>query len=96
MTAEPVTTNAFERTFLRDAGARWVSTEGPTGPCGVVDIATLQDGGGVRWTLTLRKVVSRKDAAECSTQPEETETLSWEHARQPFRCAFVQPGLLGR
>src|SRR5438552_3473780 len=46
-----VTTNRYERTFQKESNTRWVSTEGPEGACGVVDVATLQDDGGVRWTM---------------------------------------------
>src|SRR4051812_38862947 len=42
-----ITTNRYERTFRRDTATRWVSTEGPDGACGLLDVATLQNDGGV-------------------------------------------------
>ena len=53
-----VTTNRYEREFRRDSPSHWTSTEGPEGACGVLDVATLQDAGGVRWTMELTKVVT--------------------------------------
>src|ERR1700682_5966529 len=58
-----ITTNRYERAFRRDTASRWVSTEGPEGVCGLLDVATLQDDGGVRWTMETRKVVTKKDAS---------------------------------
>ena len=46
-----ITTNRYERDFRRDSASRWVSTEGPEGVCGVLDVATLDDQGGVKWSL---------------------------------------------
>ena len=37
-----ITTNRYERTFHMEDGVRWVSREGPSGECGVVDVITLQ------------------------------------------------------
>ena len=47
-----ITTSRYQRTFRRQATdgvsrtgsapARWVSTEGPEGDCGMLDVATLQ------------------------------------------------------
>jgi hypothetical protein len=88
-----VTTNRYERTFRRETSTRWVSSEGTTGECGVLDIATLQDDGGVRWTMEMRKVVTKKDAsAACSGVDTRAETFSWQNLRRPLPCKFVQPG----
>jgi len=90
-----ITTNRYERTFQKQAGTRWVSNEGPAGLCGVVDITTLQDDGGVRWTLETRKNVTLKDAsAECRALDEQPETFNWQNIRRALPCTFVQPGLL--
>ncbi len=90
-----ITTNRYERTFQKQTSTRWVSREGPAGRCGVVDVTTLQDDGGVRWTMETRKVVTVKDAsAECRGLDEQSETLSWQNVRRVLPCTFVQPGLL--
>src|ERR1700730_2127167 len=84
-----ITTNRYERAFRRDTASRWVSTEGPEGDCGMLDVATLQDDGGVRWTMETRKVVTKKDAS-ATCQSYEPETLSWQNIRRPLPCKFVQ------
>ena len=92
-----ITTNRYQRTFQKQANAQWVSKEGPSGICGVVDIATLQDDGGVRWTMETHKVVtSRGASSQCRTLDEERETLSWQNIRRALPCTFVQPGGLSR
>ena len=101
-----ITTNRYERTFRRDTAAdadrrpattstRWTSTEGPTGACGVLDIATLQYDGGIKWTMETRKVATKKDVS-CRAVAEESETMSWQNVRRALPCKFVQPGGLAR
>ena len=93
-----ITTNRYERTFKRadaapataTAATRWISTEGPAGDCGVLDIATLQYDGGIKWTMETKKVATKKDAS-CRAL-EESETMSWQNLRRPLPCRFVQPG----
>lgn len=90
-----VTTNRYARTFEKSAERVWVSREGPTGPCGIIDIATLTDeGSGRRWTLEERKTVTRREAASCAGPEPKPEVLSWRSARRPLPCRFVQPGAL--
>ncbi len=92
-----ITTNRYQRDFRRDSANRWVSTEGPEGVCGLIDVATLHDEGSVRWTMETHKVVTRKDAAAaCQTYDTQSETLSWQNTRRPLPCKFVQPGGLSR
>jgi hypothetical protein len=92
-----ITTNRYERVFQRQTSTRWVSREGPAGLCGVVDIFTLQDDGGVRWTMAMQKMVTRKDASpQCLEVDEQPETLSWQNIRRALPCTFIQPGALGR
>lgn len=92
-----VTTNRYERAFTKESGQRWISREGPAGACGTLDVATLTDEGGVRWTMELRKTPTRKDATpECRSAEEQVETLSWKTIRRQLPCRFVQPGGLSR
>ena len=92
-----ITTNRYERVFKRQTSTRWVSREGPAGPCGVVDTFTLQDDGGVKWTMAMQKMVTRKDASpQCLGIDEQPETLSWQNIRRALPCTFIQPGGLGR
>jgi hypothetical protein len=88
-----ITTNRYERTFRRESETRWVSNEEPQGICGVRDVATLHDDGGMKWTLEFHKVVTRKAAAaSCQTLDAQSETFSWQNIRRPLPCKFVQPG----
>jgi hypothetical protein len=92
-----ITTNRYEREFRRDAANRWVSTEGPDGECGVLDIATLRDEGGVHWTMETRKMAMNNEAsAACKASSSQSETFSWQNIRRPLPCRFVQPGALSR
>jgi hypothetical protein len=103
-----ITTNRYERAFRREdtlspgslprpSASRWVSTEGPEGVCGLLDVATLQDDGGVRWTMETHKVVTKKDASPaCEAYDTQPVTLSWQNIRRPLPCRFVQPGGLSR
>jgi hypothetical protein len=62
-----------------------------------MDVTTLHDDGGVRWTMEVRKVVTRKDAAPmCRQIDERPEALSWQNIRRPLPCRFVQPGDITR
>lgn len=60
-----ITTNAYDRVFRKESGARWISRGAPEGPCGIVETVTLDDGGGVRWTMTATKATSRDAGPEC-------------------------------
>jgi len=92
-----VTTNRYQRAFRRETTTRWVSSEGPEGVCGLLDVVTLEDGGGVRWTMEMRKIVTKKDASPtCRALDDQVETLSWRDIRRPLPCRFVQPGGLSR
>jgi hypothetical protein len=88
-----VTTNRYARTFERESPTRWTSREGPTGPCGVVDIATLDDGGATRWTMELR--TTNAGDARCGA-PEPPVVLSWQNVIRPLPCTRIQPGAMSR
>jgi hypothetical protein len=92
-----VTTNRYQKTFVKDASGRWISSDTPSGVCGVMEVVTLRHEGGVRWTMEMKKVVTRKNAAaSCAAAEEPPETLSWQDLRRPLPCRFVQPGGLSR
>ena len=91
------TTNRYQRVFHRDTPNRWVNKEGPDGVCGVVEVVTLQDDGGVKWTMETRRIATAKDAApSCRTPDGPSEILSWQNVRRSLPCHFVQPGGLSR
>jgi hypothetical protein len=91
-----VTTNRYERTFVRGSAGDWVSRDGPEGECGIVDEAILHhEGTGARWTLEMRKTATRRAAPACRVD-EPPETLSWQNVRRTIPCTFVQPGAMSR
>ena len=90
-----ITTNRYARTFELDRGSanRWVSSEGPEGVCGIVDVVTLHDTGNGGWTMETRKVATKPDgAATCGTLETGPEILTGQNIRRPLPCRFVQPG----
>ena len=90
-----VTTNRYDREFRRDSPNRWINREGPEGICGLIDVVTLKNEGGPKWTMELNKEVTRKDgSAACLTMKPETEVFSWQNIRRPLPCNNVQPGAL--
>jgi len=92
-----VTTNHYDRIFERETPTKWVSRQPTDGPCAIVDLTTLQDGGGIKWTMETQQIVGGKDAsASCRAVDEKPERLSWQNARRRLPCTFIQPGGLSR
>lgn len=90
-----VTTNRYDREFRRDSPTRWINREGPEGACGLLDVVTLTNDGGIKWTMELKKEVTRKDgSAACLAMKPETEVFSWQNISRPLPCRNVQPGAL--
>jgi hypothetical protein len=90
-----VTTNQYARRFQKQSPTRWVSSEGPDGECGLLDVATLEDEGNmIHWSLEMKKVATRKDLASCKADQPPPEVLSWRNDRRPLPCRFIQPGAL--
>jgi len=91
-----VTTSGYEQTFRRASGTRWVAEETPEGVCGTVAAATLDDGGGTRWTLTLRTAATKTDQPQCRSVPEAVEVYDWTNVKRPLPCTSIQPGAIER
>ena len=92
-----ITTNGYDLVFRRASPTQWVSRGTPEGVCGVTQTVTLEDGGSVRWTMTLTSVATRNDAApECRAVEAKREVMSWQDVRRPLPCTHVQPGGLRR
>lgn len=88
-----VTTNRFERQFDRVDDTTWVSRAAATGPCAVVDVATLVDEGReVRWSLEFRSETTDRREAACRAPDPPAERFSWKAVRRPLPCRFIQPG----
>jgi len=92
-----ITTNAYDLVFRRASETRWVSRASPEGVCGIVETVTLDDGGGVRWTMTITSGATRTDAApECRDVRDTRDVMTWQDVRRPLPCTYVQPGGLRR
>jgi hypothetical protein len=90
-----VTTNQYARIFEKQSPTRWVSSDGPEGDCGLLDVATLEDEGNmVQWSLELKTVATNTALASCRRDQPPPERLSWRNARRRLPCQFIQPGAI--
>ncbi len=89
-----ITTNGYDETFRRTTTTRWVSETAPEGACGTVERATLDDGGGMRWTLTLESKPTRGGGPACRAPA--PEVYDWTNVKRPLPCASIQPGAIER
>jgi hypothetical protein len=92
-----ITSNGYTLPFDKVSATRWVSVGAPDGVCGVVETTTLDDGGGTRWTMTVRRAATGDiDRDECRARPVESEVYSWRNVRRPLPCRTIQPGAIER
>jgi hypothetical protein len=92
-----MTTNGYEQTFRRESATRWVSTGAPAGECGMVETTTLDDAGGIRWTMTVRRVATRNATqSSCLAVSAEPESYSWQRVKRKLPCTSIQPGAIER
>ncbi len=92
-----IVTNRYDQAFTRQDARRWVSTDGPEGPCGTVAVTTLErDDHSLpaywRVTLTIRRSSSVSTGA-CAGE-KQVDTLASTAVRRPLGCSFVTPGSL--
>ncbi|MGE3957748.1 MAG: hypothetical protein AB7H96_13595 [Vicinamibacterales bacterium] len=91
-----ITSNGYEQLFRRESTTRWVSAMDPEGECGLVEATTLEDGGGTRWSMTVKTTSTRnRDRAECQAA-ERSETYDWRAVKRMLPCTSVQPGAIER
>ncbi len=92
-----ITTNGYERTFRRETDVRWISQSAPNGDCGVVETTTLEDGGGIRWVMTIRTAATRRtDRPECRAASPEPEAYDSRNMNRKLPCTSIQPGAIER
>ena len=90
-----VTTNQYARRFQKQSPTRWVSSEGPEGECGLLDVATLEDEGNmIHWTLEMKNGRHQEGPGVLQRRPAPPQLLSWRNVRRPLPCRFVQPGAI--
>lgn len=96
-TACVISTSGYERSFRLETPLRWVSIQAPDGDCGRVETTTLEDGGGTRWTMTIRQAATRNaDRNECRAVAGSEEVFSWRGIKRRLPCATIQPGAIER
>lgn len=90
----------FELNFKRStANSRlWVSNEGPTGECGVVNVVSLEQEKDhpTLWTYTSRRTVTNKAGGgimKCDAWDERPLVFSWKADEKMRRCNSIKFGL---
>jgi hypothetical protein len=88
----------FEMAFTWNHSTQsWSSSDGPTGPCGMVNTAVLEPDPGAKqfWRYTEKKVSTKPggvlpDGTSCKKVPDRTMTYSWKAATNPLACTSIQ------
>jgi hypothetical protein len=79
----------------------WISQEGPSGPCGTVNISTLKQekplgfNANVFWSFTEKRLFTNPSGVlpnglACSKFPEHTTGYSWQTPLTPAECKYIQ------
>jgi hypothetical protein len=93
-----IITNRYDLTFKSQGSGRWISREGPTGACGVVETTTLQEepqGRGILWTMDSQKVITNRTSDACKSLADEpAEHLTWRDPKRALPCRFIIPGVV--
>jgi hypothetical protein len=92
-----ITTNGYEKAFRRESSRQWISVDEPVGECGVTETTVLEDGGGTRWTMTIRSgPTKRADEPRCRSEAQEPLVYSWRGLQRRLSCTSIQPGAIER
>ena len=91
-----ITTNGYEQTFRRQTDTRWVDTSPRQGDCPVTETTTLEDGGGTRWTLTIRTAATTRDLPQCRGRADNELRYTSQNVRRALPCTSIQPGAIER
>jgi hypothetical protein len=99
LTCKIVSLRPFELTFQLQPDGRWLSNDGPSGPCGVILITTLEKDPkySVLWTYTQRRLITNKAGsiglAECKAFEEHTQVFSWKPQDKFRQCKMIKFGV---
>jgi hypothetical protein len=92
-----ITTSGYERAFSRETATRWVSRTSPEGSCGLIETTTLEDGGGTRWTMSVRsEAMAAAGRPECRASSPDPELYDWRRMKRKLPCTSIQPGAIER
>ena len=93
-----VSTHRYELTFARQSPTQWVSNQGPTGLCGLIEITILdeaRDAGSNHWTMNSRKIVTTRTNPDPLCQLDEPpDLMTWQAMRRALPCRFIAPGAI--
>ena len=94
--------NSYDETFTRSIRSpHWVSNEGPSGPCGVVNIDVLKkvsSGNFDFWVYDTKRIVTNKEAKEfgdllhCKDKPEPKMFYDWKQTENFLACDYIKFG----
>ena len=83
----------------------WIASQGPTGPCGVINVSTLENDASVAvkppndlfWTYTTKRIVTNPSGSyvggSCSAMEQHTFRYNWRKTSTPMECDVIGPGL---
>lgn len=96
--------NQYEHSFQQVGEYQWVSNNGPSGLCGVVEVITLEipddkPAEGIGWTYKSRSFATQREGPLCKDR--EDRTMEFKYSIAPFlwpceSIAFASPLLLRR
>ena len=62
-----------------------------------MDTTTLDDAGGIRWTMTVTRVATRNaNQSSWLAVSAEPESYSWQKVKRKLPCTSIQPGAIER
>jgi hypothetical protein len=93
--------NSYKQTFTRSnrSSKQWISNEGPSGECDVIDISVLKKDertSGINfWVYESERIITNKEAkflgglASCKDRPEEKMFYDWKQPEKFFGCDYI-------
>jgi hypothetical protein len=87
-------TQSWKETFTKQLENKWVSTEGPGGICGVVEVSSLEAKDSLVWSYETQKVVTNKDVNDvnspiCLKLNETKVRYGWDNKFVDRSCEFI-------
>ena len=88
--------NKFEQTFSRTSDSMYTHASSPHGPCGVVNIATLERDRSL-WNYRTKKVVTNRQGMSgpisCKLLDETEHLYTWNNTVFYKGCDYVKYGI---
>jgi hypothetical protein len=98
MTCKVTNLRPYELTFQHQPDGRWISNDGPSGPCGTILITTLsREKDYSLWTYTQRRIITNKTGTlgvvQCSAFEDHTQVFSWRKVDKVRQCQAIKFGV---